>query len=280
MKIHRPHGLAPTTLEADILKLRAFEMVLILFYMEDLKSFIVESIETTRKINGTDTSLPKIKMDAARKLLVAEGCISQAESDEILRLVDYRNTIGHQIHALTCDIGAYSELGDFDPKTYEPVRKYDYSAAKGAGQLRKKVNEGMAEKFCLRANFNGLRFEAAERIYLKEIQRLTIKVNKQIRQLNETLKMTAAAIREIPKPVMDRAQPGHLRNIKNNGTLSELGASCVFQLFDADATPLAVAYLMRTSARSANNWHKKWGRANAAGAGVGQKLDSPRAKRD
>ncbi|WP_419793869.1 hypothetical protein MYA83_21505 [Pseudomonas palleroniana] len=275
MKIHRPHGLAPTTLEADILKLRAFEMVLILFYMEDLKAFIIESIETTRKINGTATSLPKIKMDAARKLLVAEGCISQVESDEILRLVDYRNTIGHQIHALTCDIGAYSELGDFDPKTYEPVYKYDYSAARGAGQLRKKVSEGMAQKFCLRADFNSLRFEAAERIYLTEIQRLTRKINKRIRQLNETIKVTAAVIREIPKSVMDRAQPSHPRNIKNNGTLSELGASCIFQLFDAHVTPLAVAYLMRISVRTANNWHKKWGRANATDPGPGQKLDSP-----
>lgn len=253
-------------------------MVLILFYMEDLKALIIESVETTRKINGTATSAPKIKMDAARKLLVAEGCISQAESDEIFRLVDYRNTIGHQIHALTCDIGAYSELGDFDPKTYEPVCKYDYSAARSAGQLRKKVSEGMARKFCLRVNFNSLRFEAAERIYLIEIQRLTRKVNKRIRQLNETLKVTAAVIREIPKSVVDRVQPSHPRNIRNNGTLSEFGASCVFELYDADVTPLAVAYLMRISARSANNWHKKWRRANATGFDLGQKLNSPKAR--
>ncbi|AZD00716.1 hypothetical protein [Pseudomonas chlororaphis] len=264
MKPHRPHGLAPTTLEADILKLRAFEMVLILFYMEDLKAFIIDSIETTHEINGTASPLPlKKKMDAARKLLVVEGCISQAESDEILRLVNYRNTIGHQIHALTCDIGAYSELGDFDPNTYEPVRKYDYSAAKGARQLRKKVSEGMAKKFSLRASLNGLRFEAAERIYLTEIQRLTRKVNKRIRQFNETIVGTAAVIRKIPAAVLDRAQPGHPRNIKNNGTLSESGVNCIFQLFDVGVTPLAVAYLMRVSVRSANAWHKKWVQAEA-----------------
>ena len=40
-KEHRPHGKAPTAWEADILKIRAFEMVLILFYMEDLRRFIM-----------------------------------------------------------------------------------------------------------------------------------------------------------------------------------------------------------------------------------------------
>ena len=39
-KEHRPHGKAPTAWEADILKIRAFEMVLVLFYMEDLRRFI------------------------------------------------------------------------------------------------------------------------------------------------------------------------------------------------------------------------------------------------
>ena len=43
-KQHRPHGKAPTAWEADILKIRAFEMVLILFYMEDLRRFIMGSI--------------------------------------------------------------------------------------------------------------------------------------------------------------------------------------------------------------------------------------------
>ena len=37
MKPHRPHGPAPTAWEADILKIRAFEMVLVLFYLENLR---------------------------------------------------------------------------------------------------------------------------------------------------------------------------------------------------------------------------------------------------
>ena len=259
MKPHRPYGLAPTKLEADILKIRAFEMVLILFYVEDLKQFIIQSLESSLRFTSTAPALPKKgKMEAARKILVAEGCISQADSDQILRLVDYRNTIGHQIHALTCDIGAYSELGDFDPKTFQPIRKYDYSAAKSAAQLRRKVSDGMSKKFSLMLTFNGLRFEAAERIYLAEIKRLKKNVNNGIDQLNQTMAETNAVIKTIPNAVFDHAQPGHPRNIRMNGTLSETGISCVFQLFDAGATPLAVSYLMRLSHRAASNWYKKW----------------------
>jgi hypothetical protein len=46
---------APTTWEADILKLRGLEMLLVLFYIEDLRRFIVSSIKTTdRARKGVD----------------------------------------------------------------------------------------------------------------------------------------------------------------------------------------------------------------------------------
>lgn len=228
--------------------------------MEDLKQFIIQSLESSLRFTSTAPALPKKgQMEAARRILVAEGCISQADSDQILRLVDYRNTIAHKIHSLTCDIGAYSELGDFDPKTFQPIRKYDYSAAKSAAQLRRKVSDGMSKKFSLILTFNGLRFEAAERIYLAEIKRLKKNINKGIEQLNQTMAETKAVINAIPKNVFDNAQPAHPRNIRMNGTLSEIGISCIFQLPDSGATPLAISYLMRISHRAANNWYRKWG---------------------
>lgn len=264
MKPHRPFGLAPTKLEADILKIRAFEMVLILFYVEDLKQFIIGSLESSFPHSPLIPPLPqKGKMEAARKILVAEGCITQADSDEIFRLMEYRNTVGHHIHSLTCDIGAYSELGDFDPKTFVPIQKYDYSAAKSAAQLRKSVSAGMTKKFALTLSFNGLRFEAAERVYLTEIKRLKSKVNTGIDGFNQSIAQTNAIIRKIPPAVFNQAQPGHPRHIRNNGTLSESGAGCLFQLYDAGATPLAASYLMRISVRSANSWRKKWEQAKA-----------------
>lgn len=260
MNPHRPHGRTPTTLEADVLKLRAFEMVLVLFYMEDLKRFILRSIENTDRFNGRSRLNPKKNkmMESAREILVAEGVISQAESDELHKLLNYRNSIGHQIHDLTVDIGAYSDLTHRDPKTDKPIHEYDYTAAKRAAQLKNKVKDGMGKAFSLSMSLDSLKFEAAERVYLAEIKRLKNKVNKGIRQLRKAIADTNAVIKSIPRTVLDSAQPGHPRNIKNNGTLSRHGADCIFQLYEANATPLAAAYMMRLSTRSTTIWRKKW----------------------
>ncbi len=264
-KKHRPHGNAPTAWETDLLKIRAFEMVLILFYMEDLRRFIMGSIEATDKLHGMNRlndGKPKTKegkkLELARAVLVSDGVINQAESDELKELVDYRNIIGHTIHDLTVDVGAYSDLVRHDPKTFEPIPVYDYTAAKRAKALRQKVSKGMMKKFMMMASFDFLAFEAAEKTYIAETERLKKRVNKGIEKANKVIAETNRVITAIPKSVMELAQPGHPRNIKENGALSKRGAECVFQLFDAHATPLAVAYLMRISHRSAKHWFAKW----------------------
>lgn len=172
---HRPHGRTPARWEADLLKLRAFEMVLVLFYMEDLKKLILAAIEFTDKLNGVtrlDNGEPKTKepkeskkIKLARAVLVSEGVINQAESEELRSLLDYRNTIGHEIHKLTVDVGAYSGLTRRDPKSLKPIPTYDYSAAKRAKQLRQAIIVGMAGKFTL--SLSGERIcttETAERV--------------------------------------------------------------------------------------------------------------------
>lgn len=263
-KEHRPHGKVPAAWEADILKIRAFEMVLVLFYMEDLRRFIMGSIEATDKlhrVNRLSDGKPKTKegkkLELARAVLVSDGVISQAESDELKELVDYRNIIGHTIHDLTVDVGAYSHRTRHDPKTLKPMPLYDYTAAKRAKALRQKVSKGMMKKFIM-ISLDFLAFEAAENTYIAEIERLKKRVNQGIVKANKVIAETNGTIQAIPKSVMESAQPGHPRNIKENGALSKRGAECVFQLFEAQATPLAVAYLMRISYRSATHWFAKW----------------------
>lgn len=240
-------------------------MVLVLFYMEDLKRFILGSIEATdcfdgmnRLTNGKSKTGNGKKLDLARAVLVSEGVIDQAESDELKALVDYRNIIGHTIHDLTVDVGAYSDLA-----TFEPMPLYDYTAAKRAKALRQKVSRGMMKNFILRWSSEALAFEAAEKTYIAEIERLKKRVNQGVEKANKLIAETNHVIKAIPKWVMDSAQPAHPGCIKENGTLSKRGAECAFQLFDAHATPLAVAYLMRISHRSATHWYAKWKASNA-----------------
>lgn len=262
---HRPYGRAPARWEADLLKIRAFEMVLVLFYIEDLKKLMLASIESTDKFkevsrldDGESKTKEGKKIKLARAVLVSEGVINQAESDELKMLLDYRNTIGHQIHNLTVDVGSYSDLTRRDPNTFKPIPAYDYSAAKRAKRLRQIVITGMTGKFTISVSLAALAFEAAEKTYTAEIKRLKARVNTGISRANATISEANRIIESIPKSIRESVQRDHPWAINRNGTLNKLGASCVFRLFDAQATPLAVAYMMRISLRSANLWFKKW----------------------
>ena len=264
---HRPHGRAPTVLEANVLKLRAFEIVLVLFYMEDLKRHIIDSVQLSdyllrgngadRLTNGKPKTKEGKKLELARAVLVAEVVINQAESDEIKNLVDYRNTIGHQIHHLTVDVGAYSELMRLTKENLA----YDSKAAERACELRLNVMKGMMGKFVQPVGFNSLAFEAAELTYVLEIKRLKAKVDNGIARLSKFIDDTNHSIRAIPESVFEAAQPHHPNHQKANRTLTESGKSCIFQLFDAKATPYAAAHIMRISLRSANLWFKRWQRS-------------------
>lgn len=171
----------------------------------------------------------------------------------------YRNTIGHEIHRITIDIGAYSNLAEYDLPNGHKIAKYNYSAVQRIQNLRKKIERKMMEKsFSFELSFNTLAFDAAEQAYLKEIKRLKKKVNAGIDKLNITIETTNKIIRNIPPEVMDTVQPGHPKNTKSNGTFSQEGAKAMFMLYDAKATPLAVSYIMRITYRTAAKWHKKW----------------------
>ncbi|WP_410014866.1 hypothetical protein [Sodalis sp. C49] len=271
MERHRPHGRTVTTLEADVLKLRALEMVLVLFYVENLKDFIISSVKVTKRLRkiidstkSTTNDEKQISFKEAHELLISEGVITQEESLQLREMIDYRNTIGHEIHRITIDVGAYANLAEYDLPNGHKIAKYNYSAVQHIQNLRKIIESKMMENsFCFELSFDTLAFNAAEQTYLKEIKRLKKKVNDQIDKLNITIEATNEIISNIPREVMDAIQPGHPKNTKSNGTFSPEGTKGMFMLYDAKATPLAAAYIMRVSYRTASKWYKKWSKNQA-----------------
>jgi hypothetical protein len=88
LKMHFPRGNRLSALEKNELKRRALEMVLVLFYIEDLKHFVVESIRATDRLRGLANGgrLPpatKKLYKNAWAILVDAAVLSQQESDEI-----------------------------------------------------------------------------------------------------------------------------------------------------------------------------------------------------
>jgi hypothetical protein len=194
MKMHFPQGNRLSALEKNELKRRALEMVLVLFYIEDLKHFVVESIRATDRLRGLANGgrlspATKNLYKKAWGILVDAGVLSQQESDEIAELVDYRNLVAHQTHALTADVGRYTSL-----RAGDDAARYNDSALERVQYFRERLFSEMGQKFVLSSSFRGLNFETAERTYLKELAILNRKLRRQTRVLRAEIDQANAQI--------------------------------------------------------------------------------------
>jgi hypothetical protein len=132
-----PLGSTLPALEQNILKYRAMEMLLVMFYAEELKREVIDRIQTTDRLGarserGEAERVPssvKNPVGKALDALVADGAFKPHEKKEIIELIDYRNLIAHQMHNM---------LGDLSPTRFardlallgSKVPKYDYEALK------------------------------------------------------------------------------------------------------------------------------------------------------
>jgi uncharacterized protein YutE (UPF0331/DUF86 family) len=167
-------------LERNILKYRALEMVMILFYVERLKTFVCESIQATDAISEVEHRLPKNTKNIYRKawaILVRDGILTEAEKNEIERIVDYRNEIAHRIHELTYDLGQTRIAHDY--RRFYGV-KYQDGALKRLKHYREKIERDFISKYVISLSFDELLFEPAEKTYEEELSRLHRKITRQI----------------------------------------------------------------------------------------------------
>lgn len=259
MKNHFPRGNRLGAFEKNELKRRALEMVLVLFYIEDLKHFVVESIRSTDQIRGLPNCgrLPPGTKNLYKKawgILVDDSVLSQQESDELKDLVDYRNLIAHQTHALTADVGRYPLL-----RIIDDASQYEDGALKKVRYFREKLSFEMSRKFVLSISFRGLNFEAAERTYLGELASLERKLRRQIAVARAEIEQANAEILTLRKSgVLAELEPGHPNQTNRSGQLSSKGIHCCRGLFTAGASPFVVAHLMRLSLRAATRQHRSW----------------------
>ena len=262
MTSYFPRGNRLSALEQNVLKHRALEMVLILFYVEDLREFVVGSIRSTDQLRATLSSvaprLPKGTKNLYKKawgILVDDGILSSEESDEIQRLLDYRNTIAHAPQKLTVDIGR-SELSEFYRN--EDGISYDSGVLRKVKAYARKIQEGMGSNYLMQVSFRSVAFEAAERTYMEELRRLRARIRRQAEAYRREISEVNANIAELPSGFVEKLQPGHPNHLAANGTLTSRGATCCYGLFHGGASPLSVAYLMRISLRAAKARYETW----------------------
>jgi len=250
---HFPKGRRLPALERNILKYRTFEMVVILFHVENLRSYVLTTIRANDKTRIPDGT--KKPYEKAWAYLVEKGVITQDESDEIQRLTDYRNTIAHDIHQLTYDLSQERFVADHG-SGYSV--KYDYRALRKLKKYRPKIEKGFQHMIGI-LSFDDLMFEAAEKTLEQELARLRKKIGRLSAERQAEMKQLQEEVATLKDGDFKAAELYHPGNqVGENGKLKERGVRVCEALFERRLSPLAVSYLMRLSYRATSRRYKAW----------------------
>ena len=254
-------------LEQNILKYRAFEMVIILFHIEELKSFVLGAVRATDKLRYPNDETRHRLAQGTKKLyekmwalLVSDGILTQEESDDLQDIIDYRNQIAHSIQKLTFDIS--NEALSENYIQFKGV-KYDYEALKRLEAYQDKIHTLLSSKYILPLGFSSLLFESAEYTYKRELKRLDNKIRRLLVIRNDEIKAIKSELNAIGPELINEIQPYHPANVLPNGQLSKRGVDCCYTLFENGLSNLAVSHLMRISYASITKRRKRWELANA-----------------
>ncbi len=267
MPKYHPKGRKLPALEQNIIKYRAFEMMIILFHIEELKSFVLESVRATDRFRYPNDETRHRFPQGTKKLyekiwalLVSDGILTQEESDDLQDIIDYRNQIAHSIQNLTFDVS--NEALSEDYIQFKGI-KYDYEALKKLKAYRNKIHAQLSSKYILSISYNSLLFESAEYTYKRELKRLDSKIRRLLVIRNDEIKAIESELNAIDPELIYEIQPYHPVNVLSNGQLSKRGVDCCYTLFENGLSNLAVSHLMKISYVSITKRRKSWEIAKA-----------------
>ena len=258
MSRHRhPEGSRLPALERNILKYRAFEMMLTLYYAEEIKQFLVGTMKATDHFREPSKKrFPKgvPNYRAVVEKICKEGHITAVQRDEIITVVDYRNDIAHELHKMTFDVSRSTFVRSI--RDFEKPR-YDYDMLHRAKFYRRFLPDKALRHFVSELSFGSLWFKSAEQTYERELQVLAKKIVSQENARKAKLGKLQKELK-LDDDLPEELWPYHPANERGNGTLNARGVEICYRLFDQGKSPLAVAFLMHISKKAINNHHKAW----------------------
>lgn len=256
-----PLGCRLPALERNLLKLRSAQMVLVLFYAEQLKAKVLSLIQGTdgfQTRTGRVQLVPKGTKNPVGKCLdalEADGALSAEEKDEIRRLIVYRNSAGHDIHELVADITTQRSVRRSLAFVPDNFARYDYEAVERLQYFLKLLGERQRTRHYI-VSFDRLQFSTAERVFLREIALLRRKIARQWKERQQQIdalngEMQAAVIE-------DETHPRHPANQYDSGRLTRRGEEVCYRLFDQGLSSMAVAHLMELKLASVRIRQRRW----------------------
>jgi len=306
-----PRGGRPSAIERNVLRYRAIEATLYLFYADEVRAFMTDNVYPRAKLpeeapfwepieeRRLTGLLAHILMDAeTRKLVspqdsnalqqalasehkqgkklniafgyaVSAGMFTEREAQALRKLLDYRNDIAHRIHLVMADVTRTTwnaEALDFAP----PIYKGD--ALDHLRRFTKTLWRRASGKLITQISMNPIVFEMAARVYEDDLKRLDGLIRKQVSAevarvgaLNAELDLShTELIGDLAPDFYYNHRPSRTFGddyIPPTGHLTARGVEICYRLYDLGKSPIAVAYLMRITLRSAERRKHSWTKA-------------------
>jgi len=210
------------------------------------------------------------KLKIAFGYAIAVGIVTEVEAVELKSLLNYRNDIAHRIHAIMSDVSrSYCAI---DQVAYFPPA-YKGGALDRLQSLRRSLRQRSRGKLLVTVSSDGALFELAEHAFELDLKRLDRLITKQIGQDNERHKRIHAELDLGNTDLVDDLSPRFPANhrcarqghgddyIPATGHLTKRGVEICYRLFDLGKGPIAVAYLMGMTLRSAERRRHSWSKA-------------------
>ena len=228
------------------MRLRAFESMLLLFRIEQLKRFVVGSVRATTAFGASSGDAQAWSLKRAVEFLVESRVIDATDAQQLARLVSYRNIVAHELHEIARDVGQFAEP--------ELGTAYQSDALRRLTELEEKIEARLAKGFIMSVSLAPLWFDAARRTYEGDIARLRKRIRRRAEAQSRLVGDANRIIRNLPAALVRELGNPARRQRNRNGTLTQHGRRLVDCLYAEGATPFVVAHLMKLSLRTARRY--------------------------
>lgn len=269
--------------EREIVRLRAYELTLVLYYKEDIERSILDTIECHDRMKakfdpGFCPRAPlgdKKRLEKSLSAMVSDGAISDSERTQIVKVIDFRNDIAHRIDHLFSDLEQSrfsARWVDTEFRKVANIREFDHRAVEELKKIRMVLDRVTRTHYPIGTlSLRGyLMFSSTEKTLLKEIgksrkrlQSLAIERKKAVEQMNQELRSGLRLLNSLREQ-----QYFHIRF--DLGRMTARGQEFCYRLFDEGLSDLAVAHVFEMKLRSIQSRRRTW---RQLGGSVRQKPD-------
>jgi hypothetical protein len=241
------------------------EMVLILFYSEELQRTIIDVVRTTGQLRSQLQDKPELDVLPAdvskaylkaRKHLVKDGALTDAEAREIGQLTEYRNVVAHEMHLIVRDLSSNRYI--VERNSWDPERpRHDPKALAELKRYLRLVDE-RTQSYITTMDSTRWEFEAAERLYEDDIKRLRSKISKQMAERRKLYDRLDAECDLSGLGFTGDRHPRRSAMKYEDGRLTERGVENLYRLFDAGRSVEAAVIVMDITPAAVKRRRASW----------------------